>query len=326
MRNAAYYHLVVLCSLILLAVSVFAAVDGVAVAANPLPKVQAARQPLTPRINGASIVGNRPGTPFVFTIPATGQSPMTFAATGMPEGLALDAKTGIITGSVGKAGEHKIDLSVRNAHGEARRTLRLVIGERLALTPPMGYNTWNVIERDVSEIVLREMADAMVDLGLRDVGYQYINVDDLWEASNRDADGSITPDPKSFPHGMKPVADCIHSRGLRFGLYSCPGPETCAGRPGTLNHEKQDVRTWAEWGVDYLKYDLCSCPMNRKIELYSLMGRELAGAGRSIVYSIGAARLSPMGRQSWRAPMANGRRYPRLLGTPEAASRHPRVF
>ena len=102
----------------------------------------------------------------------------------------------------------------------------------------MGYNTWNVIERDVSEIVLREMADAMVDLGLRDVGYQYINVDDLWEASNRDADGSITPDPKSFPHGMKPVADYIHSRGLRFGLYSCPGPETCAGRGPSTTRSK----------------------------------------------------------------------------------------
>jgi len=256
---------------------------------QPLPKVQPAHQPLSPRINGASVVGNRPGTPFIFTIPATGQRPMEFTARGLPDGLVLDAKTGIITGRVDNAGEYQVAVRVRNTHGEARRTLRLVIGERLALTPPMGYNTWNVIERDVSDTVLREMADAMVNLGLRDVGYQYINMDDWWAESERNAEGRLDPDPKRFPQGVKPVADYIHSLGLRFGLYSSPGPKMCAGSsPGTLGHEAQDARIWAGWGVDYLKHDRCSCPKGREIELYSLMGRELACSGRSIVYSIGA--------------------------------------
>ena len=106
--------------------------------AQPLPKIQPARQPPAPRINGASVVGNRPGTPFIFTIPATGQRPMEFTARGLPDGLVLDPKTGIITGRVDNAGEYQVAVRVRNTHGEARRTLRLVIGDRLALTPPMG--------------------------------------------------------------------------------------------------------------------------------------------------------------------------------------------
>src|SRR5271170_2811292 len=127
----------------------------------------------------------------------------------------------------------------------------------LALTPQMGWNSWNKFQGRVSEELIREIADAMVTNGMKKAGYQYVNIDDLWQGE-RDADGNIQSDPTRFPSGIKALADYVHARGLKLGIYSDVGPRTCAGRPGSLNHEFQDAKTYAGWGVDYLKYDWCN--------------------------------------------------------------------
>jgi alpha-galactosidase len=236
-----------------------------------------------PRINGAMKVGVRPQTPFYYPIAATGMRPMRFQASGLPAGLLLDK--GIIRGKAARAGEYAVLLTATNAHGRAQRLLKIVVGDRLALTPPMGFQSWNVVEGLISETFIRELAQSFVDLGLRDVGYQYINMDDFWQGG-RDRTGKVFPDLFRFPNGMKAVADGLHEKGLKFGVYSSPGATTCAGEEGSLNFEQSDVQTWASWGADYLKYDPCSVPYDhdRAKGLFSLMGDLLAHSGRSIVY------------------------------------------
>src|SRR5215510_817570 len=130
------------------------------------------------------------------------------------------------------------------------------VSKGLALTPPMGWNTWNKFGCNVSDELVRGMADAMVKTGMKDAGYQYIVIDDCWQVK-RDARADIVPDPERFPHGMKALADYIHSLGLKFGIYSDAGEMTCGKRPGGLGHEYQDALMYASWGVDYLKYDWC---------------------------------------------------------------------
>jgi alpha-galactosidase len=155
----------------------------------------------------------------------------------------------------------------------------------LALTPPMGWNSWNKFECNVSESLIKEMADALVTSGMRDAGYQYIVIDDCWQIG-RDAEGNIIPDPDRFPSGMKALADYIHSKGLKFGLYSCAGLKTCQERPGSRGYEFQDARQYATWGVDYLKYDWCFHTTQNAEASYSLMRDALLAAGRPIVFSI----------------------------------------
>ena len=236
-----------------------------------------------PRINGAMVVGIRPQTPFYYPIAVTGLRPIFYEADGLPDGLMLDRVTGIITGSLVNSGDYLVELRAKNSLGTTQRTLKISVGSKLALTPPMGFLSWNVIEGLVSETFFKELADAFVLFGLRDAGYQYINIDDCWQGI-RDSCGRITADPGRFPRGMKPVGDYLHEKGLKFGIYSTPGPVTCAGFPGTMNFEELDVETWKSWGVDYLKYDGCSTPRDRSTELYGLMGRLLEESGRSIVY------------------------------------------
>jgi len=157
--------------------------------------------------------------------------------------------------------------------------------QNLALTPPMGWNSWNKFACNVSEKLLKETADAMVSTGMRDAGYQYIVVDDCWQIS-RDSMGFIVADPQKFPSGIKALTDYIHSKGLKFGIYSCAGTKTCAGRPGGRGHEFQDAYMYAKWGVDYLKYDWCSSDGQTQKESYKLMSRMLKEAGRPIVFSL----------------------------------------
>jgi alpha-galactosidase len=157
--------------------------------------------------------------------------------------------------------------------------------QNLALTPPMGWNSWNKFACNVSEKLLKETADAMVSTGMRDAGYQYIIVDDCWQIS-RDSMGFIVADPQKFPSGIKALTDYIHSKGLKFGIYSCAGTKTCAGRPGGRGHEFQDAYMYAKWGVDYLKYDWCSTDGQTQKESYKLMSRMLKEAGRPIVFSL----------------------------------------
>jgi alpha-galactosidase len=129
-------------------------------------------------------------------------------------------------------------------------------GDGLALTPPMGWNSWNRFGCNVSEKLIKGAADALVASGMKDAGYQYVVIDDCWQVS-RDAAGKIVIDAERFPSGMKALADYVHSKGLKFGIYSDAGTQTCAGRPGTKGHEEIDAKTYAEWGVDYLKFDWC---------------------------------------------------------------------
>ena len=155
----------------------------------------------------------------------------------------------------------------------------------LALTPPMGWNSWNKFACNVNEQIVRDTADAMVSSGMRDAGYQYVVIDDCWQGP-RDANGFITADPQRFPSGIKALADYVHSHGLKFGIYSDAGRLTCGGRPGSQGHEYQDALTYARWGVDYLKYDWCSTGDRNAQEAYAVMADALRQSGRPIVFSM----------------------------------------
>ena len=155
----------------------------------------------------------------------------------------------------------------------------------LALTPPMGWNSWNKFACNVSEDLIKGMADAVVKSGMKDAGYVYVNIDDCWQVS-RDTNGNIVADPQHFPHGMKAVGDYIHSLGLKFGVYSDAGSKTCAGRPGGLGHEYQDALQYAAWGVDYLKYDWCNTTTQDAKASYANIRAALDASGRPIVLSI----------------------------------------
>ena len=157
--------------------------------------------------------------------------------------------------------------------------------EELALTPPMGWNSWNKFGCNVNEKMIREIADKIVETGLRDAGYIYINIDDCWHGA-RDSQGFINADPENFPSGMKALADYVHSKGLKLGIYSDAGRMTCAGKPGSAGHEYQDALTYAKWGIDYLKYDWCYTQDVNPVGAYMLMRDALHNAGRPIVFSL----------------------------------------
>ena len=153
-------------------------------------------------------------------------------------------------------------------------------------TPPLGWNTWNTFGANINEQLIIESADAMVETGLLDAGYKYLVIDDIWHLKERGADGRMVPDPEKFPRGMNYVADYVHSKGLKFGMYSCAGYLTCAGYPASYDYEWLDAQTFAEWGVDFLKYDFCFHPMTvRPDVLYKRMALALANCGRDILLS-----------------------------------------
>ena len=158
--------------------------------------------------------------------------------------------------------------------------------EGLALTPPMGWSSWNKFGTDINEKAVMEIADALVETGLRDAGYVYVNLDDCWHAPGRDADGFPMCDPDRFPSGIKALADYMHERGLKLGIYSDAGYRTCAEKFGSAGHEYQDALQYARWGVDYLKYDWCNTPDFNTKQAYTLMRDALREAGRPIVFSI----------------------------------------
>ena len=149
----------------------------------------------------------------------------------------------------------------------------------------MGWNSWNKFACNVSQELIEGAADAMVKSGMKDAGYQYVVIDDCWQVS-RDGNGNIVPDAKRFPSGIKAVADYVHAKGLKFGIYSDAGTGTCENRPGSRGYEFQDARQYAAWGVDYLKYDFCNHSTQDSIASYSIMRDALAKSGRPIVFSI----------------------------------------
>ncbi len=158
--------------------------------------------------------------------------------------------------------------------------------EGLARTPPMGWNSWNTFEVNISEALIKETAEAMIANGMRDAGYIYINLDDGWMAPERDDEGNLMAHPGRFPSGMKALGDYLHSKGFKFGVYNCAGSETCAGYPGSMGHEFQDALKYAEWGVDYLKYDWCNTGTRDAKEAMTTMSEALWAAKRPVVFSI----------------------------------------
>jgi alpha-galactosidase len=155
----------------------------------------------------------------------------------------------------------------------------------LAKKPPMGWNSWNTFGENISDALIRETADAMVETGLRDAGYEYLVIDDCWSLRERDENGSLVADPKKFPNGMKAVADYVHSKGLKFGMYSCCGVKTCAGYPGSWGHEFDDAKFFAEVGIDFLKYDNCYHPSMPSHLSYNRMALALKAQKRDILFS-----------------------------------------
>jgi alpha-galactosidase len=260
------------------------------------------KPPAEPRINCAKVFGARPGSPFLFTVAATGDRPMLFAAEHLPDGLRLDPMSGQITGITPRKGEYVVTLTASNALGTARRSLKIVSGDTLALTPHMGWNSWYVWENHVTDRIIREAADAMVSSGLINHGYMYVNIDDCWAVKPGSSDPTLGGEPRDaqgrlnanrrFPD-MKALTDYIHSRGLKAGIYTSPGPKTCAGHVGAYQHEELDARRFVEWGFDFLKYDWCSYDKIARdkslAELqkpYRVMGDILRRQNRDIVLNL----------------------------------------
>ena len=269
-----------------------------------------------PRINGPRVFGVRPGHPVLWRIPVTGARPMSVDVKGLPAGAAYDPALGMVTGAVATAGSYDLAVTARNAKGSAVRTLALRVGKEICLTPPMGWNSWNCWGQEVSDEKMRRAADAMVASGLAEHGWSYVVVDDCWRTRPtelqagfrrpgwiadkphmpgpaRKADG--TPETNAWFPDMKAMADYIHAKGLRAGLYSVPSEVACCYTWGSWKHEAEDARTWASWGYDLVKYDWCygqrhfdgkGTDRDWQIDRFSLMGRELAKQSRDMVYNV----------------------------------------
>jgi alpha-galactosidase len=244
-----------------------------------------------PRLNYPRITGASPGKPFLFRIPASGTPPPVFTALGLPEGLRLDAENGIIGGSLAREGTWTVRILAENSMGRTAQAFTIVgRKDAIALTPPMGWNSWNCWAGAVDDAKVRAAADAFVEQRLASHGYQYVNIDDTWEGT-RGEDGRIRCNEK-FPD-MKGLADAVHARGLKLGIYSSPGPKTCAGFEGSYQHEIEDAEQYASWGIDYLKYDWCSygeiAPKPDREALmkpYLVMRDALRSQPRDILYSL----------------------------------------
>lgn len=260
-----------------------------------------------PRINGPAVYGVRPGHPIIYHVPVTGERPVKVKLDGLDaldglEHLVFDAEKQILSGSIEKPGEYTLTIVAENAKGHAKRDFTIKVGDKILLTPAMGWSSWNCFSWDVTDAKIREAADALVSSGLAEHGYSYVNIDDFWqnkpESRNKDlqgperaADGTINSNAR-FPD-MKDLADYIHSKGLKAGIYSSPGPKTCGGCTGSWRHEAQDAKTFADWGYDYLKYDWCSYSrvadgegLERAMKPYRIMGRALREQRRDIVFSL----------------------------------------
>lgn len=247
-----------------------------------------------PRINGAKVSAARPNSPFLYRIPITGVSPLKVSVTNLPKGLHFDPAKRLITGSIKDKGEYFIKIVVSNIKGKVSRLHKIVISDAMALTPPMGWNSWNAWGMNVSEEKIRQTINAMDSLGLVNHGWTFVNIDDGWQADKRADDGTLSWNEKF--KDIKKLADYAHSKGLKLGIYSSPGDYTCGSRLGSRNYETIDANTWANWGIDLLKYDWCSYKNNippnaSRIDFmkpYGIMNKALKATKtqRDIVYSV----------------------------------------
>jgi alpha-galactosidase len=272
--------------------------------AAPAGKILTPKPGPAPRINGPSVFGVRPGSPFLYTIPATGDRPMQFSAEGLPKGLTLDAATGQITGTLKRRGTIKLVLKAKNAKGEASKNFRIIAGDKICLTPPMGWNSWNCWAESVDQEKVLKSANALVKSGLANHGWTYINIDDTWQGK-RDGENHALLANAKFPD-MKGLCDTIHKMGLKAGIYSTPWvtsygkfPGGSADNPqgdwdkakegsekgfrhGKYSFAKADAKQYAKWGFDYLKYDWNPNDVPHVRE----MSQALRASGRDIVYSL----------------------------------------
>ncbi len=262
--------------------------------------------PATPRINGPTVFGVRPGSPLLYTIPATGDRPMQFAVDALPEGLMVDAATGRITGSLTKPGTYKVTLQATNDKGTAQKAFRIVVGDQIALTPPMGWNSWNCFGGAVSQKIALRAAKAIVASGLIQHGWTYVNIDDTWQGARGGPLNALQANEK-FPD-MKGLCDQIHQMGLKTGIYSTPWITSFAlwaggssddpsgawskklasgkyNRLGKYSFAAADAKQWGQWGIDYLKYDWAGNDFKHAKE----MSDALRQSGRDIVYSLSPA-------------------------------------
>jgi len=244
-----------------------------------------------PRINSPKVFGVRPGSPVLYTVAATGKRPVKYTAYQLPNGLNMDEETGQITGVLAEKGTYYVVVRADNELGGDYRTVRFEVGDKILLTPPMGWNSWNCWALDVDEQKVKDAADYM-SRELMNHGWSYVCIDDGWQAEKRTLDGELLGNER-FPD-LKRLGDYIHSKGLKFGIYSSPGPETCGVYLGSYQHEEQDAKSWASWGVDLLKHDYCyynkiaPVPTEKLIkEPYMVMREKLDQVDRDIAYCVG---------------------------------------
>jgi alpha-galactosidase len=278
---------------------------------NPPAEIRTPKAPSAPRINGPTVFGVRPGAPVVYHIPATGERPMEFSADALPTGLMLEAKSGELSGSLKNPGEQLVTLHAKNARGTAEKKLRIVVGETIALTPPMGWNSWNCWGSKVDADKVLRSARGMAASGLINHGWSYINIDDAWQGKRGGPFTGIQGNQK-FPD-MKGLCDAIHGLGLKVGIYSTPwttsyavyiggSAENSEGewtkptipKRGNVNKDQlpwaigkysfatNDAKQWAAWGIDYLKYDWNPIRVPETQEMY----HALRSSGRDIVLSL----------------------------------------
>ena len=279
--------------------------------------------PAAPRINGPRVYGARPGHEFLYRIPATGVRPIRFSAAHLPATLHLDQTTGILSGRTPEhAGEYSLELKATNGAGSTQRSFKLVVGDKLSLTPQMGWNDWYTHYDHVTDANIRAAADVMISSGMADYGYQFISIDDGWAVKPGSTDPELAGPPadskaivpnRRFPD-MKALTDYIHQKGLKAGIYSSPGPTTCANFEGSYGHEREDAEQFKAWGFDLLKYDWCSYSkiaggrsLAQLQHPYQLMSKILGGLDRDIVFNMcqyGMGKVWEWGRQvggnSWR--------------------------
>ncbi len=256
-----------------------------------------------PRINGPKVYGCRPGNPFLFRIPTQGERPIKFSARGLPPSLKLDPTSGIIPGVAPERGEYRVRLTAKNRHATARREFKIISGDRLALTPTMGWNHWYAHYHRITDEKVRAAADLMQANGMADVGYDHVLIDDCWMNAEtspdparvgpaRDANGNMIPN-HHFPD-MRALTSYLHDKGFKAGIYSSPGPKTCGGYAGSYQHEVQDARQFAAWGFDLLKYDWCTYEsvvsgdhsLGALQKPYRIMGEALQCQPRDIVFNL----------------------------------------
>lgn len=252
-----------------------------------------------PRINSPAVFGVRPGSPFLYTIAATGERPMTFSAEGLPQGLSLDPQTGRITGKLTEKGEIEVNLQAKNALGTASKTLLIRVGDKIALTPPMGWNDWNCWGEQIDQQKMLNAAKVIKETGLADHGWSYVNIDDTWQGKRGGEFGALQGNEK-FPD-IAGLADKIHSMGLKIGIYSTPWTQSYAKYPGGSEDEiyleekpfydryhgrrsfaQNDAKQWGAWEIDYLKYDW----FPNDEEHIGEMEKALLNLDRDVVYSL----------------------------------------